>query len=826
LDIKSKKRSSYIICSRSEKNRGNGCDLMNDYETARQKLEELAHYYNENIGRRNEATTRLHLIDRLFFECLAWSRDDCIAEESHEGMYTDYTFSTTRRVLIVEAKREGTYFQLPVGVRQREYAIPSLCRDYDDLGVAIKQASGYCQARGVPVGAVCNGHQVVAFVATRSDGTPPLQGRALVFPSLNEMLAGFLDLWNELSRPGLTAAHLEARLLGRAPSPVPAKLSAGILGYPGMKDRNPFQTDLQIVSELVLEDLARGQELEDDFLRECYCKSGALSQYALISKDILSTRYSSLFAGEQGKPTLVPAATKKGISPDLVADGLSRRPILLIGDVGVGKTTFIRHLVKIDAADIFDDALTIYLDLGTQGALTSHLKEFVLEEFTRQLCTRDGVDIEERNFVRAVYHLDLERFRSGIYSDLKDADPVAFARKEIEFLESKVDKADVHLQASVTHVAKGRQKQVVVFIDNADQREYEVQQQAFLIAQELAATWPATIFVALRPETFYRSLRTGALSGYHPRAFTISPPRVDHVINKRLAFGLRLASGEVPITSLPEGTKAKFHNLATIINAFQGSLEYSSDLMEAIDNISAGNVRQALDLVKSFFGSGHVDTQKIIRIRAESGNYFVPIHEFLRAVIYGDNQHFDPTRSPVTNLFDISSNDPKEHFILPLTLGVVISLSGNATTDGYVDVRYLYGVLQNYGYTPQQIDFALLRGLARRLIESGKAEDRATPTAIPQAVRVTTSGAYHVQRLIRMFSFVDAVVVDTPILNKDSRARIKDVSDVGDRLERAEFFLTYLDAQWELSGIHSEAFDWKSVSQELLENIVRIRGRL
>ena len=812
--------------SRAEKKKGNGPNSMNDYETSRQKLTELAQYYKENSGSRNEATTRLHLIDRLFFECLAWSRDDCIAEESHEGLYTDYTFSTTRRVLIVEAKREGIYFELPVGVRQREYAIPSLCRDYEALGAAIRQASGYCQARGVPVGAVCNAHQVVAFVATRSDGTPPLQGRALVFPSLDEMLAGFLDLWDALSKPGLTAGHLETRLLGRAPSPVPPKLSAGIPGYPGMKDRNPFQTDLQIVSDLVLEDLARGQELEEDFLRECYCKSGALSQYALISKDILSTRYSSLFAGEKGTPTLVPAATKKGISGDLLGDSLSSRPILLIGDVGVGKTTFIRHLVKIDAAEILADALTIYLDLGSQGALTSHLKEFVLEEFTRQLRTSYGVDIEERNFVRAVYHLDLERFRSGIYSDLKDADPVAFTRREIEFLEGKVRKPDLHLRASIAHVAKGWPKRVVVFIDNADQREYEVQQEAFLIAQELAATWPATVFVALRPETFYRSLRAGTLSGYHPKAFTISPPRVDRVLNKRLAFGLKLASGEVQITSLPEGTKAKFHNLAAIVRAFQDSIEYSSNLMEAIDNISAGNVRQALDLVKSFFGSGHIDTQKIIRIREESGSYFVPIHEFLRAVIYGDSQYFDPTRSPVSNLFDISSNDPKEHFILPLALGTVISLAGKGTTDGYVEVHHLYEALQNCGYTPQQIDSALFRGLARRLVESGKAEDRATPTALPQAVRVTSSGAYHLQRLIRMFIFADAVVVDTPILDRESRATIRDVSDISDRLVRAEHFWAYLDAQWERSGIQTEAFDWRSVSQELLEDIARIRGRL
>lgn len=797
----------------------------NNYEEGRKKLEELVQYFRERNCSRNEATTRLHLIDHLFFECLGWSREDCIAEESHDGHYTDYTLSTTHRVLIVEAKREGDYFELPAGIRQREYAIRTLFSDYKNIKAAILQVSSYCQERGVPIGAVCNGHQIVTFVATRNDGRPPLEGRAVVFTSLEDMLSNYIDLWNYLSKPGITSGHLESLLLGRSPSPLPPKLSAEIVGYPGMKGRNPFQTDLQIVSDLVLEDLVRGQELEDDFLRECYCKSGALSQYALISKGILSTRYKALFLEEQSGPTLVPATTKKGLSSDLVADSISRRPILLIGDVGVGKTTFIRHLVKIDASDVFDDAITIYIDLGSQGSLTLNLREFILNEIGRQLLSNYNVDVEERNFVRAVYHRDLQRFRSGIYSDLKESDIVTFTRKEIDFLEQKVRQTDTHLQKSVAHIAKGRNKQVVIFIDNADQRDDTIQQEAFLIAQELAERWAATIFMALRPETFYKSLHSGTLSAYHPKAFTISPPRIDHVIRKRLAFGLKLANGEVPIRSLPQETTVKFQNLAYLIMAFQETLDYRTELIEAIDNISAGNIRQALDLVKSFFGSGHVDTEKIIRIRKESGRYYVPIHEFLRALIYGDSQHFDPTRSPVCNLLDLSMKDPKEHFLLPLMLGVVISFSGRAS-EGFVETQTIYETMQNYGYTPQQIDTAFHRGLKKRLIESGKAEDKLDSTVLPIAVKLTTSGAYHVQRLIRTFVYLDAVVIDTPILDPEARTQINNVSDIQARLYRAGRFREYLDEQWRLSGIATEAFDWQTVSESLAEDIRHIQNKL
>jgi len=130
-----------------------------DYEIGRKNLEALVQWYTEKQGDRNEATTRLHLVDRLFFECLGWGKDDVILEESYGGEYADYTFMAPRRVLVVEAKKEGTYFELPAGKDKILYSLPSLCRDYADLKAALEQAALYGQNRGMPFAVVSNGHQ-------------------------------------------------------------------------------------------------------------------------------------------------------------------------------------------------------------------------------------------------------------------------------------------------------------------------------------------------------------------------------------------------------------------------------------------------------------------------------------------------------------------------------------------------------------------------------------------------------------------------------------------------------------------------------------------
>jgi hypothetical protein len=793
---------------------------MHDYEECRTNLDVLARYHRDNPTDRNEATTRLQLIDRLFFECLGWSPEDVTCEEAHGGVYADYTFTAPRKILIVEAKREGRTFEVPAGMTAVEHPLPGLLRDNVELREAVRQAAEYCQDRGVLFGAVANGHQLVAFIAARHDGTPPLEGRALVFPSFEFMLEHFPELWNALSKPAIEGKRLQATLLGRTAPAIPPKLSASIPRYPGVKVRNVFQSELKVVSELVLEDITRTQEIEPRFLAECYCASGALSEYSLISRDLLRARYAALFPPDTPAPVAVPVRTREGMDPSIVADSLSRRPVLLLGDRGVGKSIFLRHLIRVDADDLLANAVTLYIDLGTEAMLTADLKAYIVDSAIEQLRIKHGCDIEERNTVRGIYNLELMRFATGIYADLQSSNPTLFAEKEIEFLEQKLGDRAEHLRHAMHHMSRGRRKQIVLFIDNADQREHETQQQAFLIAQEMAAHWPVMVFLTLRPETFHRSQREGVLSGYHPKAFTVAPPRTDLVIGKRLGFGLKIARGEIPIP-MHENVGLRLKQLEAVLLALMESLRDNPALNESIENISAGNVRLALDLIQDFLGSGHVDTAKIVETFRRSGRYTVPLHEFLRAVIYGESVHYDPTRSRVANVFDVSSRDGREHFLTCIMLTALTGWSGAGVRDGFVESARVYDRLQACGYDVDQIDACLVRSLRGRLLEvPGRVIVGAESST---AFRPTAVGAYHATRLCRLFSYVDAVIVDTPILVEADRERIGLAESIMDRLARAEQFVTYLDSQWPPMASASTEFRWPDVTTDLRANLALAR---
>jgi hypothetical protein len=102
---------------------------MADYEQSRKNLETFLTSTLAKQQNRNEATTRLHIIDYLFFDCLGWSKDEMQSEEGYNQEYADYTFYAPRRMLVVEAKKEGQYFELPAGMESIEYPISSLIRD-------------------------------------------------------------------------------------------------------------------------------------------------------------------------------------------------------------------------------------------------------------------------------------------------------------------------------------------------------------------------------------------------------------------------------------------------------------------------------------------------------------------------------------------------------------------------------------------------------------------------------------------------------------------------------------------------------------------------
>jgi len=803
-----------------------------DFEQAQHNIQELAKLFHSADQSRNEATTRLQFIDRLLFECLGWERSNCIAEERLDRAYADYSLFYPERLLIIEAKKEGIYFELPLGLINLKYNIDYFIRNSPQVGEAIKQAISYCNLKGTPYGAVCNGHELIAFIAFRGDGIAPLDGRALVFDSLDNMSNNFLLLWQCLSPAGVQKRRLSIELSDTITAPLPAKLSQKILDYPGFKRRNPLQTDLQILSDIFVEDLAHLDEKysEREFLEQCYCSSGALSQYAMLSKEILRARYSILFQKATELSDLRPARTKKGVtpelvSPDLLAKSLSRRPILLIGDKGVGKTMFIKHLYQVEAPDVFSETLVIYIDFAIGPSTESDLQSFILDEIKNELLTKYNIDIDSRAFIYGVLHGDIKRFEKGIYGDLREKDKGKYQVKLVQYLEEIKQKKEEYLKKCLEHIQKAHRKQIVMFLDNVDQRSDEFQEKTFIIGQSIAANWALTVFISLRPQTFYSSKLSGTLDAYHPRAFTIGPPRVDEVISKRLIYAIKLLDTKGLQLGFSGEVNVKVQSLKDYFSVLLYSFNNNNYLIEFLDNICGGNIRTALEYIRLFIGSGHVNTEKILNKYRETGKFLVGEHEFLRAVVYVDNEHYSPLMSNFMNLFDISTPDGREHFLSSILLSQMHRWTQDSTTEGFINISTIFQYLQSLGFYPGQISWSIERLLSKGLIEL-PIKSSSTISKSESYYRITTIGAYYVLRLMSRFTYVDAMIVDTPILDARFSINIFNAYHITDRLDRCKIFCDYLDSQWALLETKGITFSWPLIREYINRNIEYINGKL
>lgn len=773
---------------------------------------------------RNEAETRFHLIDCILQGVLGWNRNDFNLETAQGRAYTDYEFGTPLQ-MIWEAKQEGIAFSIPVRTRRGMiHDLASISAASKPAHDAIAQVNEYCLKRGAEIAVATNGHQLVAFCARELDLTGTIPGKCLVVASLADFEKNISRLWDLLSPEGIKVGTLKSLLHRMGAPAAPKKLSTSIPDYPKFLQPTALQQSLANMAHLLLINIELQDDIERQFFEECYCESGALSQHALLSKQMLNARYSSLFPPEEASPRVDPVVAKPGkplLTPEVLSDAISNRPIVLLGDVGVGKSSFLKHLMYVSAYDEFQHALYIYVDLGRTGALSENLKDVVLDQIEHVLLTEYKVDLVEAEFVKSVYKADIKRFDRSIYGSLKESDPKKYASHLLDLLASKQKDRAAHTKAAIGYLAKERRKQVIIALDNSDQRDSETQSEAFIISQTMASDWKATVFVSMRPRTFYQSRRSGALSAYPHRVFTIAPPRIDAVIRKRIQFALDVAEGRRHLESLSQ-IRLNLSNIAAFLQVILNTVEKNDDVNLFLENITGGNIRLLIELIANTMGSPNIDTEAVVRGLEQQGEFILPVHDWWKVALKGDYRFYDPTRSHTANVYSVFGPDKKEHFLIPMVLAYLNASGKHRNAEGFVAYADLAREMQVWGFRASSIEAAIRLTNNMRLVESNRRvtfdEDEAgLHGTIPDLWRINTVGAYHLRVWSTTFPYLEAVAVDMPFFDEEvfhELASSIQSRTLHDRLDRAMAVREYLTEIWDTSSISTDYFNWTEACHE------------
>ena len=205
----------------------------------------------------------------------------------------------------------------------------------------------------------------------------------------------------------------------------------------------------------------------------------------------------------------------------------------------------------------------------------------------------------------------------------------------------------------------------------------------------------------------------------------------------------------------------------------------------------------------------------------KEGNYTIPLHEFTKQALLGEYSHFDARSSLAFNLYDVRYPDQKEHFLSSIIIGYLIRDGGHKSSEGFVHTTNLLVEMQSFGFVLDQIEHALRRLTNKKLIETTEriTFDEGLQGLVgdmPHAFRVTTIGAYHIERWASTFAYLDAVLFDTPIFDEKRQSDISaklESFDIKERYRRTVLFSEYLNDCWLKINNPPVYFDWPTLKK-------------
>lgn len=741
----------------------------------------------------NEDTTRLRAIDTVMFDVLGWDRLSVETEKycRTEG-FADYAFSLNNAIcLIIEAKRSGITFVLPDrSFGKRPVAFSFLAQECPEAGNALRQAAGYAAQEGARYIAVSNGHQwilALAFVHNQ-----PISERSVfVFESVEAIIDRFHQFWECFSPSGVLSNATSNALLESRKRPAPAKLSSRIDNYPVPAERNKLVHELDMVIGLVWDQMGSDEKAQA-FLKECYVRPKASIDSISEAKELLRLRSET---DRKVRSEVVDADAIDAASfPSLVERYNPEKPIVVLGRIGHGKSTFLSYLRLVEAAELLTKYIQIDIDFLHRPDDKESVARFVYSEIDEQLQDRYSIDVWEDGLVRGALRSDLQRFRRTPAGKLYGSHREAYNKLELDRIREIQEDKHSYFGRVIYHLKSARGHSLAVFFDNLDRRLDPIQEEAFLRASAIARDWSCLVFVCLRPGTFTRSRESGILDTVAPKTLAIVPPKTTVLLKKRFEYAAQIAEGVRSDLSnrapLNADISVQLPTTAKFLRCCATSFFRSKKLARLFEAASNGNIRDLLRDVREVLTSKHLDTDKILQKIDRGEGYVIGLHEAVRALLYKDKWQFDPNESVFVNLFDIQRADPTEHFTRLLALHYLDQIPTGTPTFGYCRSADVIQFLCQVGYSDQHASETIRHLHGKDCCESRVPDQPWSGDA--DSIRMTSLGGYHLHSLARKFEYYDAIVVDTPILDREVRENIRDVRRIEDRLSRGEAFLQYL----------------------------------
>lgn len=765
-------------------------------------------------GNVTEADTRSKIIDRILKDVCAWPENAIQREEHSHSGFADYVLTVnSRRLAVVEAKREGIPFVIPYETRKTRHSLSGALISQAPVREAIDQVRSYCDDNVARYAIATNGYAWIIFRALREDMNWR-NGSAIVFPSLDYIAAHFTDFWNLLSYSAVAGGSLDREFSAfQGASRNLYRVIDRLFNADLPLQRNRLHAQLEPVIRAIFDDIADQQAIE--ILESCYVHTASL---LIVAADLNCVITDSLpqFLSHEGARDLKQGATHSGRFGEDLSAAMNRERgelFLLLGGIGSGKTTFLKRYQRTVGKDLLNrDAIWFHIDFLRAPLDPLDLEKFVWSEVLEQLRDRhSSANLERTKNIKRVFASDIAVLRETVLRQHREG------TNEYEGTLGKYLEDWRHDLAryvpGLLRTFKQRHGAVVLFIDNVDQLSPAYQAQVFLLAQRVTRTVGSITVVSLREESYYAASIQKTFTAYSNRKFHIASPRFRVLIGNRIRFAITALkrSEEGLQLILPSGFQFDKSAIVDFLQIVQESVfQQNRNIARFIEAICFGNMRLALQMFTTFLTSGVTDVEKMLYLYRREGSYYVAFHEFVKSIMLGDRKYYKEEQSPILNVFDCGSESNASHLTSLRIMEALMEHRRENTPEGqgYVEIAPLLAGFEEFFDNRADFVRSMERMIRRQLVELNS---RSTDTIQGAShVRITSAGWFYARFLSRSFPYLDLALQDTPLddadVERDLTRAVHGVDNLSDRedqklermevrFHRVECFLGYLERQ-------------------------------
>ncbi|RIH65224.1 hypothetical protein D1164_11605 [Mariniphaga sediminis] len=476
----------------------------------------------------------------------------------------------------------------------------------------------------------------------------------------------------------------------------------------------------------------------------------------------------------------------------------------LVGKIGTGKTTFIKHFIYSNK-----DISSCYIDLEPFAVpiepTFDDIRKDILSKIKEHLNSHYKEYFTDINLIREVF---------------KDRYP---AEVSTDYLLSKIDTSiEEYIALVYTHLfqTKKNNKYTLIF-DNGDTCSVNIIRTIFGYIKKLIERIPALFIFSVRDYIPNQNVLGTDFQNRYPM-ISLPPLKISILIKRRFEYSIEeikvrdynqknrnplnqdieIAHSNVKTIQSSADKKIKINSLTaqTILLETSKIFKYREEQESIYDHlirISDGNIREVIELIYSFFHSPNLDLipfiQNVYNDKPILDARYLDIKDFIACTICKHKDCYDTESSPIINLFNLDNSnfdgDPINTLGLVYTLIIIQNFSR-------IDKTKLIQLLTKLNFSAERVDLIFEKLLGWNMIGSPN-QEFPKQKYITEVV-LTDKGDYYISTLIHQFSYLLHMSENTPmhsyyVVNYNERKK-----KFNNRFKSVNFFLDFLSEEIEL----------------------------